>query len=123
MNPQMKIRLDLVCKDAAEKFSTTPEVVQLYISCNLLATKLLVIGDNANDKKMDIRATMRQCAEEITHLLLLTGPLYTPIWDAKKVIEVYNYVGEKVLPIVKFFYFGVAEEDRKDEAGKIIVPN
>ena len=123
MNPQMKAKLDVVCHEVAKQFETTPTVVQLFISTNLLATKLLVVGDNANDKKMDIRATMRQCTEELTRNLILACQFLDPVWDASKVMQVYDVVGVKALPIVRFFYFGIKEEERKDEDGKIIIPN
>jgi len=123
MNPQMKVRLDIVCHEVAKQFETTPTVVQLFISTNLLATKLLVVGDNANDKKMDIRATMRQCVNELTLNLIVACQFPDPVLDASKVMQVYDVVATKVLPIVRFFYFGIKEEERKDEEGKIIVPN
>jgi len=119
----MKARLDIVCAEVATQFETTPTVIQLFISSNLLATKLLVVGDNAVDKKMDLRTTMRQCAEELTTHLIQACQFLDPVWDASKVLQVYDVVGTKVLPIVRFFYFGIQEKDRKDEQGKIIVPN
>ena len=111
MNPQMKAQLDAVCSLAAEKYATTPIVMQFFISASLLITKLLVLGDAANDRKLDIRGSMQQIAREVTALEIQAVQFLPEPWDAKKVLEVQSWIDERVVPIVKLHYMGIQPED------------
>lgn len=120
MNPQMQKQLDEVCTFCAEKFSTTPTVINLFVASTLLATKLLVLGNNLSDKKIDTKQTMNSLANEVVTLTIIACQFLTPPWEGKKVVEVQTYVTNKVSPIINFFYFGMDPSDQKEETGIII---
>lgn len=123
MNPAMKQRLDAICYAAAEKHSCSNELMSYFISVGMFRIKLLVFGENINDKKMDTKATTRQMAGELSMQEIQVGMLVMPLWDAKKIVEVTAELDKELMPVVRFFYFGIEEDERKNEDGKIIVPN
>lgn len=123
MNPKMKKDLDVVCISVAKKYETTPTVIQLFISASLFITKLLVIGQNSQDPKLDMKSTTKLMAGEVTDMVIQANQFHAEPWDGKKVLEVMTYVNDCLAPIVNLYYFGIEPADRKTEEGKIILPN
>ena len=127
MNPQMRSQLDAVCREvaAAHVPPLEPTQVQIFITINLFVTKLVVLGDNSTDKKINMAQTLRDMASEMSNILIIACtflPKETGLHDAKAVLALYQVVADKCLPIIRFFYFGISPSDKKElEEKKIIV--
>jgi hypothetical protein len=98
-----------------EELKVPRDFIELTINCSLLNTKLQVIGNSIQDKRIDIKGTFAHLSSELMNILVCAGKLLPTPLNSLEVVGIENKVAEGITPIVQFHYFGVAVQDRKQE--------
>lgn len=115
MTPQCKKDIDDVCAKLAEKHSITGSFFAGLVNAQILVAKMNILGMNAQDKKINIMATMNNFMQDLTFLCFNFGEAYntiamknpaqeTPIIPVEKMGELIKEVADELRPLLEKHY-------------------
>lgn len=105
MNPQLKERLDDVCKKQAIKHSVSEKFVNMAICCSILAAKLGVIRTFCTSKTIDVDESVTSMSQEISSILLAGAAACGFVEESvEKAQMIYVEVNNLVVPLLQVTY-------------------